>query len=126
MPGTPFASVLSEEELAVVAHAAVADVAHDLTLKAFRDPREPAPTVEAAVRRDALAELRVLMHLQMAVEAHMRVAAAVAAEAGAGYPELGNACGITRQGARRRWPGLATGEPRPEPVPHLLRDATAS
>lgn len=29
-----------------------------------------------------------------------------AARAGAGYPQLGAACGLTRQGARRRWPGL--------------------
>jgi hypothetical protein len=105
MPGTPFASVLTDEALASAAHAAVVDAAEQLRIQAFRDPREPA-TGDAEVRRDALAQLRVLTHLQQALEAHMRSVASAAATAGAGYPELGNACRITRQGARRRWPGI--------------------
>jgi hypothetical protein len=39
-----------------------------------------------------------------------RVAASAAEEAGrrgAGYPELGAAAGISRQAARKRWPGVA-------------------
>ncbi|MEU8135385.1 hypothetical protein [Streptodolium elevatio] len=119
MPGTPFMSVLSEDEIAAVAHAAVADLAHRLTRSAFRDPRDPDAPHDEAVRRDALAELRVLMHIQRAVEEHMQDAAALAADAGAGYPQLGNACRITRQGARRRWPGILSAAPGHHLAPHL-------
>ncbi|WP_436771672.1 hypothetical protein [Yinghuangia sp. YIM S09857] len=119
MPGTPFLSVLSEDELAAVAHAAVADLAHRMTRSAFRDPRDPDAPRDEAVRRDALAELRVLTHIQRAVEQHMQDAAALAADAGAGYPQLGNACRITRQGARRRWPGILSADAGHHLSPHL-------
>ncbi|MBC3839276.1 hypothetical protein GXW82_00940 [Streptacidiphilus sp. 4-A2] len=36
-------------------------------------------------------------------------AATAAAREGAGYPQLGAACNMSRQGARRRWPGLVPG-----------------
>lgn len=36
-----------------------------------------------------------------------KLAARTAAAAGADYGDLGDAVGMTRQGARRRWPGLA-------------------
>ncbi|MFH8793731.1 response regulator [Streptomyces sp. NPDC017941] len=54
----------------------------------------------------ALALLHLLDHLQQATERLQREVAVAAARAGAGYPQIGAACGVTRQGARRRWPGL--------------------
>ncbi|KUL47459.1 response regulator [Streptomyces sp. A1499] len=44
--------------------------------------------------------------MRQATERLQRDAAVAAAHAGAGYPQMGAACGLTRQGARRRWPGL--------------------
>ncbi|MEU6404258.1 hypothetical protein [Streptomyces sp. NPDC046985] len=67
---------------------------------------------------EALAHLRLLTHLRQAVDQLEARAAHQAADAGAGYPEIGRASNMTRQGARRRWPGLlsppsATTEPQP-------------
>jgi hypothetical protein len=45
--------------------------------------------------------------LRAELEDWASVAARAAAKAGADYGDLGDAVGITRQGARRRWPGLA-------------------
>ncbi len=57
---------------------------------------------------EQLARLRVLTYLQLAVAQQCDQTAARAASSGAGYPQLGQAAGLTRQGARRRWPGLVT------------------
>jgi hypothetical protein len=65
-------------------------------------------------RRRALAQLRVLVGIRRAVRDLEDRAARAAAESGAGYPEIGQAVSMTRQGARRRWPGLIThGTDRP-------------
>ncbi|WP_329113824.1 hypothetical protein [Streptomyces sp. NBC_01465] len=56
--------------------------------------------------RPALRRLRVLAHLENAVKELECAAAREAAEAGAGYPQIGAASRLSRQGARRRWPGL--------------------
>ncbi|MET9479601.1 response regulator [Streptomyces sp. NPDC006638] len=82
----------------------------DLTPTATHDPGHEAPT--------ELDRLRALSYLSRAVERCAREQAAVAARAGANYPQLGDAWGITRQGARRRWPGLLfTAQPPSRPLP---------
>ncbi|OBQ49810.1 transcriptional regulator [Streptomyces sp. H-KF8] len=68
-----------------------------------------------------MALLRVLDHLKQATERLQQEAAVAAARAGAGYPQIGAACGLTRQGARRRWPGLfhhSTENPTEKPTEH--------
>lgn len=104
MPGTHFTIVLSEDEIAQIADAAVADLAARLAHRAFQPLAEPTQSPET----DALARLHALAHLGRAVERQVDRTAASAAEAGAGYPQLGRACYISRQGARRRWPGLVS------------------
>ncbi|OON83039.1 response regulator [Streptomyces tsukubensis] len=54
--------------------------------------------------------------MQRALERRARQEAAGAARAGATYPQLGEAWNMSRQGARRRWPGLAFA-PSPAPTP---------
>jgi len=61
----------------------------------------------AQARRVQLALLAVLEDLRTAVDDRARRAAHTAAAAGADYAELGAVAAITRQGARKRWPGLA-------------------
>jgi hypothetical protein len=92
---------------------AVEELARRLMEAAGRPQAEPAdPAGEA--RRCALAQLRVLAAIKHAVRDLEDRAAHAAAESGAGYPEIGQAVSMTRQGARRRWPGLITnGTDRP-------------
>ena len=59
-------------------------------------------------RRQAwLATLAGLSAVQVEIAELSRTAAARAVDYGADYPDLGDATGMTRQGARRRWPGLS-------------------
>lgn len=51
--------------------------------------------------------LAVLEQIRVTAETQARDTARLAARAGADYGDLGDAVGMTRQGARRRWPGLA-------------------
>ncbi|MFI1018947.1 hypothetical protein [Streptomyces sp. NPDC020965] len=99
--------------------ALTADVVDHLVRKLTRRaPRSPlgASDRKSEARGEALASLRVLATLQNAV-AHLEDhAARDAVAAGAGYPQLGKACNISRQGARRRWPGLVTSTSRPHPT----------
>ena len=73
-------------------------------------------------RRQAwLATLAGLTAVQESAAELSRTAATRAVEYGADYPDLGRATGMTRQGARRRWPGLAglnrlTGRGRTAPM----------
>ncbi|MFF9687089.1 response regulator [Streptomyces sp. NPDC014623] len=106
-----------QEELAVRARQAVAEATRQLVLCApvpdagTRGPDEP--------RKDALASLRALAYLGRAVEECAALAARTAAQEGAGYPQLGEAWGVSRQGARKRWPGLVfTSRPASRPLPH--------
>jgi hypothetical protein len=55
-----------------------------------------------ALRQVAAAEVAAGVAAELAA-----AGARAAAVAGADYRQLGDAVGITRQGARRRWPGLA-------------------
>jgi hypothetical protein len=111
MPGTHFAVVLSENEIAAIADAAVEDLAGRLAHRAFRPLTEFGDASYTIAEADALANLHALIHLRRAVERQADRAASAAAQAGAGYPQLGQACNISRQGARRRWPGLVSGRP---------------
>jgi CheY-like chemotaxis protein len=81
---------------------------------------------DAAVAADGdgepLARLRALAYLNRAVDHCARQQATEAAQAGASYPQLGAAWGISRQGARRRWPGLVfTARPASRPLPSADR-----
>lgn len=113
MPGTPLSLVLSESEIAEIADAAMADLAARLAQRAFRPLGDhgpaPAPGPVEVVDGEPLAVLHVLAHLQRSAARQIDRAAARAAEHGAGYPQLGHACNMTRQGARRRWPALVSG-----------------
>ncbi|WP_333772541.1 hypothetical protein [Streptomyces sp. IBSBF 3136] len=76
-------------------------------------PENPRPPTEAADTTPdphgyALLRLRVLTDVKRAVRHLEDQAARSAVESGAGYPEIGQAVGMSRQGARRRWPGLIT------------------
>ncbi|MGW7432199.1 hypothetical protein ACWGIN_21935 [Streptomyces sp. NPDC054861] len=110
MPGKNFAP--PPEGAAALADSAVADLAQRLTRQMLSGgrlpggPTPPQPQPQADGSRQALALLHVLDQVRKAAERLQQNAAADAARAGAGYPELGDACAITRQGARRRWPGL--------------------
>ncbi|MFK0236189.1 response regulator [Streptomyces vinaceus] len=102
MPGKNFHLRTTPKETAAVADKAVADLARRLALQLQTDFALPV----AEGRAQALVRLHLLDHLQEAAERLQRAAAEEAARAGAGYPQIGRACGMTRQGARRRWPGL--------------------
>ncbi|MFJ9523147.1 response regulator [Kitasatospora sp. NPDC101801] len=100
MPGKNFVLRSTPEETAAVAEAAVARLARSLVLQLLEDPPGSRGTAPA------LGALHMLDQLQRAAERLQREAAVTAARAGAGYPQLGSACGLTRQGARLRWPGI--------------------
>ncbi|MEU3460387.1 response regulator [Streptomyces sp. NPDC006733] len=102
MPGKNFVLRTSPQETAALADAGVNALAQRLARQLLQDP------VSAAIGEpaQALALLHALDQLQQAAERLQRDAAVDAARAGAGYPQIGDACGMTRQGARRRWPGL--------------------
>lgn len=108
MPGTHFAVVLSDQEIAALADAAIADSAARLVRAALRSLTDPGDPPEAVAEAEALARLHALARLRGALDRQADRAAAGAALAGAGYPQLGRACDISRQGARRRWPGLVS------------------
>ncbi|WP_206025418.1 hypothetical protein [Micromonospora zingiberis] len=59
-------------------------------------------------REIALVEVAVTEHVARMVSEFSTAAAQAAAKAGASYGDLGAAAKMTRQDARRRWPGLAT------------------
>ncbi|MEU5919978.1 response regulator [Streptomyces sp. NPDC004288] len=102
MPGKSFELRTTSTETAAVLDAAVGDLARHLAQQLVKTPSRPAPDDPS----HALTVLHVLDHLQRATERLQRDAAVAAAQAGAGYPQIGAACGMTRQGARRRWPGI--------------------
>lgn len=111
MPGTHFAARLPDEELAALATDAVDDLARRMARRVLRPLALPGTADEdARARAEALAYLHTLNLLQQAVDRLENLAAEQAAAAGAGYPQIGRACNISRQGARRRWPGLVTSD----------------
>ncbi|MEU8952090.1 response regulator [Streptomyces sp. NPDC048489] len=102
MPGKSFVLRTTPQETAAVADATVADLAQRLAHKLLVAPAQQG--VDDSER--ALALLHLLDHIQQATDRLQKDAARAAARAGASYPQIGAACGMTRQGARRRWPGL--------------------
>ena len=68
----------------------------------------------AGGREEMLARLRVLGIMQAELEQAAAAEALSASEDGANFRELGDAWGITRQAARKRWP-----RPRTESVPRM-------
>ena len=60
-----------------------------------------------ARRRSQLARMTAGEHMRTLLAELISTSAADAALYGAGYPELGEAVGISRQAARKRWPHLA-------------------
>ncbi|MFJ1589309.1 response regulator [Kitasatospora albolonga] len=102
MPGRNFVLRTDPQETAAIADARISDLAHRLAHQ-LRDTRAPSASDGPSY---PLTLLHVLGQLQQAAERLQRQAATDAARGGAGYPQIGAACGMTRQGARRRWPGL--------------------
>jgi CheY-like chemotaxis protein len=87
----------------------------------------PAGMSVAGPAAEPLKRLRVLAHLARAVESRAAQAAEHAARSGATYPELGRAWGMTRQGARRRWPGLVFRRPADRhPLPLRTRSSVVN
>ena len=62
---------------------------------------------DADLRDMWLAALTSLLAIRDSAEQLAASAALSAAQRGADYPAIGEAAGMTRQGARRKWPGLA-------------------
>ncbi|MFJ3714289.1 hypothetical protein [Streptomyces sp. NPDC090057] len=117
MPGPASTPPLPGETAALVTQV-VDELTRRLTQDVHHPPADLADTAGDA-RRHALARLRVLRGVQQAVRRLEDQAAHAAAASGAGYPEIGQAMSMSRQGARRRWPGLITNStptpPSPEP-----------
>ncbi|MGW6289025.1 response regulator [Streptomyces sp. NPDC055107] len=103
MPGKNFALRTTPQETAAIADARISDLAQRLAHQLREAPPASPVTGDPAY---PLTLLHVLDQLQQATERLQRQAAIDAAHAGAGYPQIGAACDMTRQGARRRWPGL--------------------
>ncbi|MFJ1708080.1 response regulator [Kitasatospora sp. NPDC088346] len=120
MPGKNFVLRTTQRETAAVADAAVRRIARRLVLELLEESPPPAGAGPAR----ELSLLHVLDHLQQATERLQREVAVAAARAGAGYPQLGSACGMTRQGARRRWPGIFH-HPNEAPSEHPMMTSPA-
>ncbi|MFI2645345.1 hypothetical protein [Streptomyces sp. NPDC018610] len=117
MPGPPSTPRAAGAETAALVTQVVDELARLLTPDALRPPPESRDGTDDA-RRRALVRLRVLAGVKEAVRHLEDQAAHTAAANGAGYPEIGQAVSMSRQGARRRWPGLITnGTHRPASHP---------
>jgi hypothetical protein len=77
------------------------------TLQLGPDARPGPELPDADLREMWLAALTSLLAIQDSAEQLAASAALSAAQHGADYPAIGKAAGMTRQGARRKWPGLA-------------------
>lgn len=122
-PAVAAESLGREQSRPELAGAAVRELVDELAVRFASLPLGDAAEEEEPFASDAgpaalpLARLRVLAHLMTAVDRCAAEEAASAARLGANYPRLGQAWGITRQGARRRWPGLVfTSHPPSRPL----------
>lgn len=97
---------MEQHEVAALADRAIEELTHVLALRVFPPDDSLPADPPAGTPSPALTRLHVLAHLRQAVDRRADLEAREAARAGAGYPQLGVAWGISRQGARRRWPGL--------------------
>ncbi|QUQ62953.1 hypothetical protein [Kutzneria sp. CA-103260] len=85
-----------------------ADLAGAVERLAWATARETLGSeTDAEPRQLWLATLGSLLAIRDSAERLAASAALSAAEHGADYPAIGAAAGMTRQGARRKWPGLA-------------------
>jgi hypothetical protein len=75
-------------------------------LTAAIDRLSRADDADGDQREHWLAVLTTLLAVRDSAERLAATAARRAAEHGADYPDIGAAAGMTRQGARRKWPGL--------------------
>ena len=118
MPGIHFSLRMTDEEITALAAHEVDSLVQRLVSRAFEPA--PGPVDHPPEQTEALAHLHLLTHLRQAVDRLESDAAHKAADAGAGYPQIGRASNMTRQGARRRWPGLVNpphppADPEPKP-----------
>lgn len=67
----------------------------------------PGDLSDPELRQMWLAALTTLLAIRDTADMLAASAALSAAQHGADYPAIGDAAGMTRQGARRKWPGLA-------------------
>lgn len=96
------------DEVAAVAELAWTWARRDLGLGPDDPPFSAWETLPPErARQVQMALLGALERMRAAVVERAELAARTAADAGADYVEIGEAVGITKQGARRRWPGLA-------------------
>ncbi|WNI14390.1 response regulator [Actinacidiphila sp. ITFR-21] len=120
MPAEQSTPQLDHGVLTALAERAVEDLARRLAAEAF--PARYAGSTGPDGMDGPLVRLRVLSYILKAVDSRAAQEARAAARQGATYPDLGRAWGITRQGARRRWPGLVfTARPPSRPVPARIR-----
>ena len=117
MPREDFVSALTDHEIARRADTGVDALASRLAADVFEAARSGAEEGDAALHR-----LRVLAHLSHAVKRRAAEEAARAARAGLGYPRLGEAWYVSRQAARRKWPGLVFATPASARAGHDARD----
>ncbi|MFI7385573.1 hypothetical protein [Streptomyces sp. NPDC049813] len=116
MPGKHFSLRVTEEEIVELTVDALDALVRRLTPRTL-GPR-PADG-RGTAQSQALTRLYVMWQLRSALDRLEYEAAQEAVAAGAGYPQLGRAINITRQGARNRWPDLishpthAPAEPNP-------------
>ncbi|SHN17834.1 response regulator [Actinacidiphila paucisporea] len=109
----------TREETLRRAHDALHELVRELAAIHGDGPDGEGGPDELAETLDRLAALAVLHD---AVQSQVLLAARDAAAAGANYAQLGAAWNITRQGARKRWPGLVfsrtpeSGPPRGGPM----------
>lgn len=112
MPGVHFSLRMTDDEISDLTAREVDGLVRRLVPEVFELSCGPAD--HSPEQAQALAHLHLLTYLQQAVEQLEAEAAQQAAGAGAGYPQIGRASKMTRQGARRRWPGLAGHPPATE------------
>ncbi|MFF8732780.1 hypothetical protein ACF073_40900 [Streptomyces sp. NPDC015171] len=112
MPGIHFSLRMTDAEIGELAAIEIDDLVTRLVPEVF------APVLGRVdytrEQATALAQLHLLTYLRQAVDLLEVKAAHAAADAGAGYPQIGRASNMTRQGARRRWPGLLQQPPVPD------------
>jgi hypothetical protein len=98
--------VLSDEQRAEL-NAAVERLAWTSARATLGLEPAPGPRYDGDPREQWLSALSALLAIRDSAEQLAASAALSAAQQGADYPEIGAAAGMTRQGARRKWPGLA-------------------
>ncbi|WP_458247223.1 hypothetical protein [Streptomyces sp. MAI_2237] len=120
MPRPPFATHPPNEDMATLLTQLVEELTRKLMQESPGASVEPAAEAAEDLRRHALLRLQILAGVKLAARRLEDQAAHAAAASGAGYPEIGRALSMSRQGARRRWPGLitnSTAHPAPRPTP---------